>query len=229
MHCCDTGERLTRVLALCRADKSMYAAASAPAETAEDEERAEQLVAQTEEVYKHKHAYRTEIFQLQDDFISETDNINEALIGHSVLGIMQSTAARVGMMAKTRHDHKTVRWNKENPLRVRDLRHKVRRLVLRKAKGKVAGEATSHMQINWRRVKKQYFEVYLFRSAVTANAVSAVRRTTTILRAMMMRLGRYQACRAGLTAKQLAQQKARLCTHGYIRLRDTAYSSWKVS
>ena len=34
---------------------------------------------------------------------------------------MQSSAARIGMMAKTRHDERTVRWKKENPLRVRDV------------------------------------------------------------------------------------------------------------
>jgi len=41
----------------------------------EDEERAEQLVAQTEEVYKRQHVYRTEIFQLQDLFIGEQESI----------------------------------------------------------------------------------------------------------------------------------------------------------
>lgn len=112
-------------------------------------------------------------------------------------------------------------------MRVRDVVHKVRKLVLKKAKGECAREATSHMQINWRRVKKQYFEVCLFRSAVTANAVLAVRRTTTILKAMQMRFGRYRACRAGLSAEQLKQHEARLAAHGYIRLRDTAYKSWE--
>ena len=80
--------------------------------------------------------------------------------------------------------------------------HKVRKLVLTKATGVCAGEATSQMQLNWRRVKKEYFSVYLFRSAVTANAVSPVRRTTTVLKAMQMRFGRYRACRAGLTERQ---------------------------
>lgn len=107
-----------------RAYKAMYASASAPAATMEDEERAEQLVAQTEEVYKRQHVYRTEIFQLQDLFIGEQESIesvHEALITHSALAIMQSSAARIGMMAKTRHDERTVRWKKENPLRVRDV------------------------------------------------------------------------------------------------------------
>lgn len=71
---------------------SMYASASAVAETEEDEERAEQLITQTEAVYKRKHCYRTEMFQLQDACIAEKDNVNEALIMHAAL-------ARVGMSA----------------------------------------------------------------------------------------------------------------------------------
>jgi len=160
--------------------KAMYASASAPAETEEDEERAEQLVAQTKEVCKRQHCYRTEIFQLQDLFIGEKHNVNEALIAHSTLAIMQSTAARVGLMTRTRHDERTVRWKKENPQGAQ--------AGAQESDGQVCwpGEATSQMQLNWRRVKKEYmyFSVYLFRSAVTANAVSAVRRTTTVLRAM---------------------------------------------
>ena len=62
---------------------------------------------------------------------------------------------------------------------------------------------------------------------MTANAVSAVRRTTTILKALQLRLGRYRACRAGLTSEQLARHEARLESHGYIRLRDTTYTSWE--
>jgi hypothetical protein len=207
--------------------KAMYAAASAAPASEADEERSEQLIAQTEAVYKRAHCYRTEMFQLQDACIGEKENVNEALIAHAAIAIMQSTAARVGMFTKTRHDGTSVRWKKENPLRVRDVIHKVRKLVLTKAKGQCEGEATSHMQINWRRVKKQYFEVYLFRSAVTANAVSAVRRTTTILKAMQMRFGRYRACRNGLTPERLQQHEAWLTAHGYIRLRDTVYSTWE--
>lgn len=90
--------------------KAMYASASAPAETEEAEERAEQLVAQTEEIYKRKHVYRTEVFQLQDLFIGEKEKVNEALITHATVAIIQSTAARVGMMTKTRHDERVPRW-----------------------------------------------------------------------------------------------------------------------
>ena len=74
------------------------------------------------------------MFQLQDLFIGEKENVNEALITHTAVEIMKATAARVGMMTKTRHDGRTVRWKKENPLRVRDVVHKVRKLVLKKAK-----------------------------------------------------------------------------------------------
>ena len=81
----------------------MYASASAVAETEEDEERAEQLIAQTEAVYKRKHCYRTEMFQLQDACIAEKENVNEALITHAALMVMQSTAARVGMLSTTGH------------------------------------------------------------------------------------------------------------------------------
>ena len=51
-----------------------------------------------------------------------------------------------------------MRWKKENPLRVRDIVHKVRKLVLQAKNGECEDEETSHMQINWRRVKKLLFE-----------------------------------------------------------------------
>ena len=59
---------------------------------------------------------------------------------------------------KTQHDSKTVRWRKENPPRLRDIVHKVRKLVLQAKNGECEDEETSHMQINWRRVKKLLFE-----------------------------------------------------------------------
>jgi hypothetical protein len=57
--------------------------------------------------------------------------------------IQQSTAARVGMFTKNRHDKKSTRWKKEgeNPLRVRDVKHKVRKLVLWNAKGALQSES----------------------------------------------------------------------------------------
>jgi hypothetical protein len=45
--------------------KAMYAGASAAPGTGVSEERAAQLVAQTEEICKRKHIYRTEVWQLQ--------------------------------------------------------------------------------------------------------------------------------------------------------------------
>ena len=44
--------------------RAMYAAASAAPGAGVSEERAGQLVAQTEEICKRKHIYRTEVFQL---------------------------------------------------------------------------------------------------------------------------------------------------------------------
>ena len=102
-----------------KAYKSLYAKASAEPETEVDEERAEQLVAQTEKVYQRDHVYRTEVFQLQDLCIGEKEDINRALVLHSAIGLIQSTAARVGMFTKTRHDAKTARWSKEHPMRVK--------------------------------------------------------------------------------------------------------------
>ena len=166
------------------------------------------------------------MFQIQDLLISETVNINEALIAHAAIAVMQSTTARVGMFTKSRHDFKSgTRWEHDNPLRVRDVMHKVKKLLFKNTSGACAGKATTQMQFNWRRVKAQYFEVYLFRSAVTANAVSSVRRTTTVLKALAMRLGRYRACRAGLTVAQLKAHVAQLKEFGYIRLRDSVFQA----
>jgi hypothetical protein len=77
--------------------KGVYAAAADDASTAEEAERVEQLVAQTEEIYKRKHVYRTEIFQLQDLHINEKQDVNESLIALAAQSVQQSTAARVGM------------------------------------------------------------------------------------------------------------------------------------
>ena len=160
--------------------KAVYAAAGDDASTPEDEERVEQLVAQTEEIYKRKHVYRTEIFQLQDVHINEKENVNESLIALAAQSVQQSTAARVGMFTKNRHDQKSARCKKEseNPLRVRDVKHKVRKLVLRNAKGSLQGEATSQMQLNWRRVKKQSSRSTCFarRSRLTRRRHCAARR-----------------------------------------------------
>ena len=36
---------------------------------------------------------------------------------------------------------------------VQDLKHKVKKLILKRANGRNNGEATSQMQLNWRRVR----------------------------------------------------------------------------
>ena len=73
---------------------------------------------------------------------------------------------------------------------MRDVGHKVRKLVLRNATGAMQGEATSQMQLNWRRVRKEYFSVYLFRSAVTANS----KRSMSSAAASMARPTRWIGC-----------------------------------
>ena len=101
---------------------------------------------------------------------------------------------------------------------MRDIKFALRELMIEMAGGQA--EATSHMQINWRRVKKLYFEVYLFRSALTANAVSAVRRTTVIITALQLRLGRFRACRAGLSDERLE-------AHKVCRPREARRCGWR--
>ena len=64
-------------------------------------------------------------------------------------------------------------------------------------------EATSHLQINWRRVKRKYFEVYLFRSAVTANSKVAMRRASVFITALLVATGRFRVCRQGMGAREV--------------------------
>ena len=89
------------------------------------------------------------------------------------------------------------RWGFENPLRVCDVSFATRALVIEDESG--AREGTSHMQFAWRRLKRRYWEVYFFRSALTANDRAAVRRVTVRIRAFMIRTARFRACRQGLT------------------------------
>ena len=63
---------------------------------------------QTEEVYKRKHVYRTEVFQIQDHFIKEKRHVNQALVGHAAVAIMQSTAARVGCLQYVRRPYSCI-------------------------------------------------------------------------------------------------------------------------
>ena len=91
-----------------------------------------------------------------------------------------------------------------------------------------AKEATTRMQINWRRVKRQYYEVYIFRSALTANAQNSVRRVTVWITTLLLVCGRFRACRAGMSAAQVSKQLASVRAYGGLRLCDTAYESWEA-
>ena len=97
----------------------LYAAASDMSDT----DRANQLVAQTAKVCTRQHFYRTEVQQVQDVFISESLSVNWATMADGVIGIVQVSAARIGMLCKDRHDSESVRWSVENPLRLRDVIH----------------------------------------------------------------------------------------------------------
>ena len=87
-------------------------------------------------------------------------------------------------------------------------------------------EATSHMQINWRRVKRRYYAVYLFRSAVTANSKAAVRWATVFITVLLIATGRFRVCRRGLSVEQVAKLESGVHEYGGLRLGDTSFNSW---
>jgi hypothetical protein len=130
--------------------------------------RGRQLRAQTGAVSTRKHFYRTEVFQIQDMLLKEKAKVNWAIVLGAATALLQATAARSGMFTKDEYDKKSAFWCGEQPLRVRDIKFAAQKLLVESEGG--AKEATARMQINWRRVKRQYYEVYLFRSALTANA-----------------------------------------------------------
>ena len=66
------------------------------------------------------------------------------------------------------------------------------------------------MQINWRRVKRRYYEVYLFRSAVTANSKVAVQRATVFITVLLIVTVRFRVCRRGLSEAKVVTLKARV-------------------
>ena len=78
--------------------------------------------------------------------------MNAAIALGAACAIMQTTAARCGMLTKDEYDDTSVRWSDEHPLRVRDVSYALRELRVEGEGGET--EATSHMQINWRRVKR---------------------------------------------------------------------------
>ena len=188
-------------------------------------ERAAQLREQTSPVTERKHFYRTEVHQVQDVLLAEEEDINGAIALGAALAIMQTTAARCGMLTKDNYDAQSVMWADKNPLRVRDVTYALLELSIGAEGGDV--EATSHMQINWQRVKRAYFEVYLFRSAVTANSKQAVRRATVFITVLLIATGRFRVCRKGLSEAQVAQLKENVHAYGGLRLKDTAFHSWE--
>ena len=121
--------------------------------TEAERERAAQLTAQTAPVTERKHFYRTEVHQIQDVLLAEKEDVNGAIALGAASVLMQTTAARCGMLTKDAYDAKSVRWSDEHPLRVRDVSYSLRELMVEGASGE--SEATSHMQINWRRVKRK--------------------------------------------------------------------------
>ena len=206
----------------------IYAAASSNGGPGDaDSERVQQLVCQTAATSTREHFYRTEIHQVQDVFVAERERVNWALLSDQVVSIIQSSAARIGMICKDASDKDCLRWADENVLRVRDIKFAVLPLMVRTVDGDK--EATSHVQLNWRRVKRAYFEVYLFRSAVTANAQSAVRRSSVRIVAGMIQAGRFSACRAGLSDSKW-RGVLQLCKYGRgfrgLQLCDTNYTTW---
>ena len=148
--------------------------------------------------------------------------------------IIDGSAERHVHQAKDEYK-KPAFWCGEQPLRsikfpaharVRDIKFAAQKLLVESEGG--AKEATARLQINWRRVKRQYYEVYLFRSALTANAKKAVRRVTVWITTALLVCGRFRACRAGMSAAQVSKQLASVHEYGGLRLRDTAYESWEA-
>ena len=81
----------------------------------EERERATQLTAQTAPVTERKHFYRTaRSTRKVQDVLLATDDSMEDVNGAFVLGaacaVMQTTAARCGMLTKDSYDGKSVRW-----------------------------------------------------------------------------------------------------------------------
>jgi len=188
--------------------------------------RGEQLRAQTGAVSTRKHFYRTEVFQIQDVLLKEKASVNCTIVLGAATAFLQATAARSGMFTKDEYDKKSAFWCGEQPLRVRDIKFAAQKLLVELEGG--GEEATARMQINWRRVKRQYYEVYLFRSALTANAKQAVRRVTVWITTLLLVCGRFRACRAGMSAAQVSKQLASVREYGGLRLCDTAYESWEA-
>ena len=72
-----------------------------------------------------EHFCKTDIHQVQDVFIAERDRVNWALMSDQVIGIIQSSAARIRMICKYVSDEDCMWWADQNLLRVRDIKFSV--------------------------------------------------------------------------------------------------------
>ena len=169
LTCGRTWVREQRALLPAGADDAPRPVSQAGGKLSEDERaRAQQLLTQTAPVTVRKHFYRTEVYQVQDCLLAcdeKVMDVNSAVALGGAAAVMQTTGARCGMLTTDSYDADadSVIWCDQHPLRVRDVRYGLRELMVEGASGEF--EATSHLQINWRRVKRKYFEVYFFRSA----------------------------------------------------------------
>ena len=66
------------------------AGATGDGATEEERERAAQLTAQTAPVTERKHFYRTEVYQVQDALLAETEEVNAAIALGAACAIMQA-------------------------------------------------------------------------------------------------------------------------------------------
>ena len=105
---------------------------------------------------ERKHFYKTEVHQVQDRLLACDEfgmDVNSAIALGGAAAIMQTTGARSGMLTVDSYDADSAIWCDEHPLRVCDVSYALRELMVEGADGQV--EATSHLQINWRRVKRR--------------------------------------------------------------------------
>ena len=71
--------------------------------------------------------------------------MNWAIVLGAAAALLQSTAARSGMFTKDEYDKKSKYWCGQNPLRVRDIKFAVKKLLILSEDGEK--EATSRMQV----------------------------------------------------------------------------------
>ena len=101
-------------------------------------ERAAQLRVQTGMVTSRKHFFKTEVYQVQDAILQE-ERVNWAIVLGAALALLQSTAARSGMLTTDSFDSGSHFWGGEHPLRVRDIKHSVHDVISEWALPRLAG------------------------------------------------------------------------------------------